>query len=324
MVSCSVRWNRMAFSMAMAQGSTSVSSSSRSAWLNLPPRLLMTCDHPDGAPARDEGGAEHGAGLELGGGVEAAREARILGGVVDDGGLARLRHPARDPFPHLHPEHGHVFALLAEGQLEGELLLLLVQHQDGPGLGGDELLDLGHDQLDDLARLQDGVGRLHDVGEDGQAPGGRAQLELGVAGAPDLAFPRARGLEVGQHLARGRVAGAPGAEVEVVAELARAVQDLGVPAQRHAAHRLVGQRPPEGPQSRRRALRPDLDERPLEVSFLDTPPRRPGRREELEFQTVGVAGVEILPQGGAAEDRHPRPHVTRPPSPTAGSGRPRR
>ena len=37
-----------------------------------------------------------------------------------------------------------------------------------PGLGGDELLDLGHDQLDDLARLQDRVGGLHDVGEDGQ------------------------------------------------------------------------------------------------------------------------------------------------------------
>ena len=46
MVSCSVRWKRIAFSMAMAQGSTRVSRSSRSAWVNLPPCLLITCTTP--------------------------------------------------------------------------------------------------------------------------------------------------------------------------------------------------------------------------------------------------------------------------------------
>jgi hypothetical protein len=38
--------------------------------------------------------------LELGLAVEAAGEARVLASVVHDGGLARLRHPARDALAH--------------------------------------------------------------------------------------------------------------------------------------------------------------------------------------------------------------------------------
>ena len=130
------------------------------------------------------------------------------------------------PSPTFTRNDGHVLALLAQGQLEGQLLLLLVQHEDGPGLGGDQLLDLGHDQLDDLARLQDRVGRLHDVGEDGQALGGRAQPRLRVPGRGAAWPSRARAASRWASTSRaGGSPGAPGAEVEVEAELARALQD---------------------------------------------------------------------------------------------------
>ena len=91
------------------------------------------------------------------------------------------------PSPIFTRKDGDVLALLAQRQLEGQLLLLLVHHQHGPGLGGDELLDLGHDELDDLARLQDRVGGLHDVGEDGQAL--RDLLELLAGPAADARAP---------------------------------------------------------------------------------------------------------------------------------------
>src|SRR6266446_666044 len=46
MVSCSVRWKRIAFSMAIAQGSTRVRSTSRSLWVKRPPSLLMISTTP--------------------------------------------------------------------------------------------------------------------------------------------------------------------------------------------------------------------------------------------------------------------------------------
>src|SRR5688572_31064912 len=46
-----------------------------------------------------------------------------------------------------------------------------------PGFRGDELLDASHDGFDDLARLQDGVGGLHDVRQDGEALGHAPQLD---------------------------------------------------------------------------------------------------------------------------------------------------
>ena len=46
------------------------------------------------------------------------------------------------PSPIFTRKRGDVLALLAQRQLEGQLLLLLVHHQHRPGLGGDELLDL--------------------------------------------------------------------------------------------------------------------------------------------------------------------------------------
>ena len=97
---------------------------------------------------------------------EAPGKSRIPSGVVDDGGLARLGDPTRDPLADLHAERRDVVRLFAQGQLEGQLLLLLVDHEHRPGLGRDELLDLAHDQLDDLARLEDRVRGLDDIGQD--------------------------------------------------------------------------------------------------------------------------------------------------------------
>ena len=169
--------------------------------MKLPPQLVDDLHHADGAAARDEGRAQDRARLELGLGVEPAREARVARGVVDDGGLAGLRHPARDALADLHAERGDVLALLAQRQLEGQLLLLLVDHQHRPGLGGDELLDLGHDQLDHLARLQDGVGGLDDVGEDGQPLGGLRSCRP-TSSAREVAGLRASGRPRGRPAPR--------------------------------------------------------------------------------------------------------------------------
>jgi hypothetical protein len=84
--------------MAIAQGSTRVRRMSRSVWVKPPAHPVDDLHHPDGAPAGDEGSAEDGAGHELGLAVELAGEARVAGRVVDDGGLAGLGHPSRDPF----------------------------------------------------------------------------------------------------------------------------------------------------------------------------------------------------------------------------------
>ena len=54
-VSCSVRWNRIAFSIAIAHGSTSVSTSSRSVLLNEPPRLFRISSTPIVRPRETSG-----------------------------------------------------------------------------------------------------------------------------------------------------------------------------------------------------------------------------------------------------------------------------
>ena len=159
------------------------------------------------------------------------------------------------PSPTFTRNDGDVFALLPQGQLEGQLLLLLVQHEDRPGLGGDQLLDLGHDQLDDLARLQDGVGRLHDVGEDGQALGGLAQLSPGVHGAGGAGRRAGR---PGGGRAPPAPGGSPGRQEprwKSKPSTRRALQRLGVAAQRQAAHRLVRAAPGARRQGARAARR---------------------------------------------------------------------
>ncbi len=55
-VSCSVRWNSIAFSIAIAHGSTSISTSARSARVKRPPSLLMISRTPIVRP-RDTSGA---------------------------------------------------------------------------------------------------------------------------------------------------------------------------------------------------------------------------------------------------------------------------
>ena len=136
----------------------------------LPAQLVDDLHHADGAPARDEGRAEDGAGAGTGSCCRSCRAKRgSLEVSLTMAGLPVWATQPAMPSPIFTRNDGDVLALLPQRQLEGQLLLLLVHHQHGPGLGGDELLDLGHDELDDLARLQDGVGGLHDVGEDGQA-----------------------------------------------------------------------------------------------------------------------------------------------------------
>jgi len=122
-------------------------------------------------------------------------------GVIHDRGLPGLGHPAATPSPIFRrkAETSRPFAPSAASNTSS--CFSSFDHQQRPGLGGDELPDLLDDELDDLARLQDGVGGLHHVGEDGEAPG-----RWSPARAPRDPRPRRRGVrlpEVGEDGRRG-------------------------------------------------------------------------------------------------------------------------
>ena len=95
----------------------------------------------------------------------------------------------------------------AERRLEHQLLLLLVDHQQRPGLGGDQLADLLDHQLDHLARLEDRVGGLHDVGQDREP----ARRRLKRRRARARAAAAGRGARGSRGRARPRAAGPPAA-----------------------------------------------------------------------------------------------------------------
>jgi hypothetical protein len=171
--------------------------------------LVQDLEHADRAPARDERGAQDRARLERGLGVDVRREARVALDVVHDRRLAALGHPAGDALADLGPDRRGLLALGAERGLEHQLLLLLVHHQQRPGLGRDQLADLLDHELDHLARLEDRVRGLHDVGQDREpARGGGRRRLLPVRARGAGRAPRA--LHVRQHRFGRRVAAAPG------------------------------------------------------------------------------------------------------------------
>ena len=112
-----------------------------------PAELVDDLEHADRAPARDERGAQDRARLELG--LACRLAARSAGRA-----RRRSRSPAcrsaatqpATPSPIFTPEARRRPCPSRRAPLEDQLLLLLVDHQHRPGLGGDQLADLLHDR----------------------------------------------------------------------------------------------------------------------------------------------------------------------------------
>ena len=260
--------------------------------------LVDDLEDPDRPPARHERRAEDRPRLELRPRVHPGREARVARRVVDDRGLAALRHPAGDALPDLQAEGGDVAPLGAEGGLEHQLLLLLVHHEERPGLGGDELADLLDDQLDHLARLEDRVGRLHHVGEDGEPPRRGLRPRGALAARPRRGAPRT--LQVGEHGLRERVRGTPGLDHEVEPEAVDPPQRPGIGGDGQAAHGPCGEGAPRRPHRARGGLGTDREEGPGEPPRVEPRAAAGGGGEELVLEPSPRGRLQAAAERGPA------------------------
>ena len=97
-----------------------------------------------------------GVGFRLGLLIHLRQEALVGAHVGNNDRLLILRHPAGDAFSDL---DAHVFQrlrVLADGQLEIQLLFCLVHQEQRPGIGLQEFVELFHDGAEHLIELQGG------------------------------------------------------------------------------------------------------------------------------------------------------------------------
>ena len=276
----------------------------RSARVKRPPSLLMISTTPIVRPRETSGAQRIERVWNCVRLSNLARETRVARGVVDDRGLAGLRHPPRDALAHLDAEGDTSPALRPERQLERQLLPLLVDHQHRPGLGRDELLDLLHDQLDHLAWLEDRVGGLHDVRQDRQpARGGARGRRSRRGGRRAIAAPRGRKMR--QHRVGARIRGPPCLEQEVETEPLDALQRARVGRDRQAAHRPAGQRFAQPIEPKRRNPGRDLDQSGVEAPGGQRG-RLPARAQELVGEPSGGKPLQPAPQQRPSENRDAR------------------
>ena len=159
-------------------------------------------------------------------------------GVVDDGGLAGLGHPARDAFADLHAEARRRPCPSRPGPARrsapcfSSSTISIDQASEGMSCW---ILAMISSMTLRGSRI--GVGGLHDVGEDGQPLGGRRRSWRRPPGADSARHRRAASSDAPAPPARGGVARAPRAEVEVEAERRERSRVARVARTRTAAHR---------------------------------------------------------------------------------------
>ena len=107
--------------------------------------------------------ADDGAGLPLGHFVDALGEAGIGIDVGNEEAFAVLGDPSGDAFAEFEADGLEGLGGVADGDGEIELPLLLVDHEEGPGVGPEVLGHLLHDGLEDGVEVQRGRQRLGDV-----------------------------------------------------------------------------------------------------------------------------------------------------------------
>ena len=128
MVSCSVRWKRIAFSMAMAHGSTRVSTRERSWRVKRPPRLLMISSTPIVRP-RETSGAQRMERVSNWVRVSTRVEKRgSRAASFTIAGLPVCATQPATPSPIFRRKAATSARLRPERRLEHQLLALLVHH----------------------------------------------------------------------------------------------------------------------------------------------------------------------------------------------------
>ena len=125
-------------------------------------------DDAEDAVLGGERDAEDGAGLPAGHLVDAGGEALVLGDVGNQQGFAVLGDPSGDAFADAEADGLEGGAGVADGDGEVEFVMLIVGHEQAPGVWPEVGGDLLHDGLQDGVEIERRGERLGHVVQDGQ------------------------------------------------------------------------------------------------------------------------------------------------------------
>ena len=109
---------------------------------------------------RFDGYADDGARLRMRQLIHLGSEARIIGGVLNQQGLAVLSHPTGHTLAQLQANIPELFRAGADGNLEIQLLRVLIQHQQRPGIRLEQIAYFFHDGLKNLLQVEGREKRL--------------------------------------------------------------------------------------------------------------------------------------------------------------------
>src|SRR5262245_14160886 len=104
-------------------------------------------DHSQNAVLGLQRNADDRPGLPLGHLIDALGKAGVIVNIGDDQRLAMSGHPASDPLPYLQTNRLERFGRITYGNCEIELVLLFIDHEEGPGVRTEEFRHLIHDGL---------------------------------------------------------------------------------------------------------------------------------------------------------------------------------
>ncbi len=141
----------------------------------IPPGRLQV-QHADDPVFRDQGHRQfrlhRGQGLDVGG---------VLAHIVDQHRAARLRGPAHDALAHLDAQALHHLLGMAEAEAHPQLLLSLMQQEDGKHVVVDDALHYFGDAHHQLVQIESGVEALAELEQErqelGQLQGFRRRFE---------------------------------------------------------------------------------------------------------------------------------------------------
>lgn len=129
-------------------------------------RAIDELDHAEHAMLRFERHADDRARLPLGHLVDTLGEARIVVNVRHEERLAVFSHPSRNAFSHFETDAFEGVGSVTDGDSKVELVFLLIDHQERPGVGPEEDGHLLHDGLQDRIEVQRGREGFSDIVED--------------------------------------------------------------------------------------------------------------------------------------------------------------
>ena len=130
-------------------------------------------DHPQHTMLRLQGNADDGAGLPLGVFIHPLGKARIVVNIGNNQGFTVPGDPAGNALAHSHADGFKRLRRIANGDGKVQLVLLLIHHEQRPGVGTEELGHLLHDGLEngiEIERRGEGLGHIIEDGDFFQLP----------------------------------------------------------------------------------------------------------------------------------------------------------